>query len=132
MAAPQDNIPLGRPIADRDLGAELKRARDRADATGRLLFPHLFGGGDAASPEPAASDRIGGGPDLDAVKRMRIEECGTSPLEMAAEELVHYRACLIEAMKLTDCTEHRDLHLRLANFVKDQDDFRALLMERCS
>ena len=112
MAASQDNIPIG----------ELIKERERVDAMGRLLFPGLV-------EEAPIDDDLP--PDLSPLQRMRIQ-AGTSPLEMAAEELLLNRGGFIEAMKLTDCTKHRDLHFRLGNFVKDFDDIRALLMERCS
>jgi len=74
---------------------------------------------------------IGWKPDLDEVTRARIE-LGTSPLQIAAEIVEDVHTQLREAMKLTDCTEHRDLHLRLGNEINDLDDVVALLMERCS
>lgn len=74
---------------------------------------------------------LGEGPNVDAVTRARLE-LGTSPLEIAAERLEDARLEMREAMKLTDCTEHRDLHLRLGNEINALDDTRAMLMERYS
>ncbi len=68
-------------------------------------------------------------PDLDAVKRMRIE-LGTTPVEFAAERLEDVRPELREAMKELDCTEHRDLHVRLAGLISEIDDLRAVMAER--
>jgi hypothetical protein len=76
-------------------------------------------------------ERISETVDVDAVTRARLE-MGISPLEIAAERLEEGRLSLREAMKFIDCTEHRDLHLRLGNEILRQDDLRALLMERCS
>lgn len=68
-------------------------------------------------------------PDLDAVKRMRME-MGTTPVEFAAERLEDIRPELREAMKDLDCTEHRDLHVRLGALVNEIDDLRAVMAER--
>jgi hypothetical protein len=103
MMAAGDNIPIGDLIAEREQGRET------------LEVP----------------ERIGGAADVDAVTRARIE-MGISPLEIAAERLEEARLSLLEAMKFIDCTDHRDLHLRLGCEVNAQDDLRALLMERCS
>jgi hypothetical protein len=101
--------------------SEMIRERERVDAMGRLLFPGL--------PDPV--ERLDGHVDLDPVTRERIG-MGVSPLAIAAERLEEARMSLREAMKFIDCTEHRDLHLRLGNEVNSQDDLRAVLMERCS
>jgi hypothetical protein len=104
MAASKDNIPVGEMIRRRE--ARQKRVNtclERLDETA----------------------------DLDGITRARIE-MGISPLEIAAERLEEARHSMREAMKFIDCTEHRDLHLRLGNEVDSQDDLRALLMERCS
>jgi hypothetical protein len=85
-------------------------------------------GGNPVDPAPTLQ-RIEQTPDVDAVTRTRLE-LGTSPLELAAERIEDARPELREALKMLDCTEHRDLHLRLGNLVNDLVDFRSLLAER--
>jgi hypothetical protein len=68
-------------------------------------------------------------PDLDAIKRMRME-MGTTSVELAAERLENARPELIEAMKSLDTTEDRDLHVRVGKVVNDLDDVRVLLAGR--
>lgn len=68
-------------------------------------------------------------PDLDAVKRMRME-LGATPVEFAAEHLEFARPELLEAMKSLDCSEHRDLHVRVGRVVNEIDDLRAIFAER--
>ena len=65
----------------------------------------------------------------DAVKRMRME-MGTTRVELAAEHLEFARPELLEAMKDLDCSEHRDLHVRVGRVVYLVDDLRAILAER--
>jgi hypothetical protein len=70
-------------------------------------------------------------PNLDAVKRMRLE-MGATPIEFAAEHLEDARPELLEAMKALDSSECRDLHVRVGKLINELDDLRCLLAERHS
>jgi len=66
---------------------------------------------------------------MNEVQKARIE-LGTSPVEIAAEYLEDSRPELREALKMLDCTEHRDLYERVQGLVLEIDDLRAILAER--
>jgi hypothetical protein len=107
---------------------DLKDKRPDAAGTGP---GHGHGGTNSMPTETLqAPEPIDARPDLDAVKRMRME-MGVTEIEFAGEHLEQARPELLEAMKCLDSTEHRDLHLRLGNFLNELDDFRSVLAERC-
>jgi len=68
---------------------------------------------------------------MNEVQKARIE-LGTSPVEIAAEHFEDARPELREALKMLDCTQHRDVYERVQRLVLELDDVRALLAERYS